>query len=256
MALPAAASAATLEPVGTFNQPVYVTSQPDDPERLFVVEQPGDVELVTPTATTTFLDIEDLVLAGGEQGLLSIAFAPDFASSNLFYAYYVNNAGDLEIDEFRAAGDTVDPATRRVVLTIPHPTHGNHNGGQLQFGPDGHLYAATGDGGGGGDPGENAQNLQSLLGKLLRIDPRQAGTAPYSVPADNPFVGTANDPPGGARDEIWSYGFRNPWRFSFDRYTGDLLIGDVGQGSWEEVDYRPADIGRGRGDNFGWDCRE
>jgi hypothetical protein len=136
------------------------------------------------------------------------------------------------------------------VLTIPHPTFANHNGGQLQFGPDGMLYAATGDGGGAGDPGGNAQNLGSRLGKLLRIDPTPSGGQPYTVPADNPFVEVA-----GAFPEIWAYGLRNPWRFSFDRMTGDLLIGDVGQNRFEEIDYR-VQPGAGRGANFGWDCRE
>jgi Glucose / Sorbosone dehydrogenase len=135
------------------------------------------------------------------------------------------------------------------VLTIEHSAHANHNGGQLQFGPDGYLYASTGDGGGAGDPDGNAQNTASLLGKILRIDPEGTSPGDYTIPAGNPFVGT-----GGA-DEIWSYGLRNPWRFSFDRVTGAMTIGDVGQGAWEEIDYDPGP-GPGRGDNFGWDCRE
>jgi Glucose / Sorbosone dehydrogenase len=250
VALPiTSASAATLQPVGTFDSPVYVTSHPDDPNQLFVVEQGGEIELVTPAGTDVFLTVPN-VSSGGEHGLFSVAFPPDYAATGLLYVYYTGNDGDLHIDEFTASSGPVDPATRREVLHIPHPTFTNHNGGQLQFGPDGYLYAGTGDGGGGGDPDENAQNLNSLLGKLLRIDPRPSGTSPYTIPADNPFVGTAG------RDEIWAYGFRNPWRFSFDRTTGDLLVGDVGQGTWEEVDYAPASAGAGRGVNFGWDCRE
>ena len=244
----ASAHAATLESVGTFSSPVYVTSEPQDPDRLLVVERAGRIALSEDGVASTFLDIDSLVIGGGgEQGLLSVAPAPDYASTKRFYVYYVNNGGDIQIDEFTASQVPVDTATRRPVLTIPHPGQTNHNGGQLQFGPDGHLYIATGDGGGGGDPGHNAQNLNSLLGKVLRIDPD--GASPYAVPADNPFVGAT-----GA-DEIWSYGLRNPFRFSFDRESGALLIGDVGQGSREEVDYE-VQPNAGRGDNFGWSCRE
>ena len=248
------ARAATLQPVGTFSAPVFVTSDPDDATRLFVVEQNGVIRLVAGGATSTFLDIRPLVAAGGEQGLLSMAFAPDYRSTGRFYVYYTSNAsspvGDIQIDEFTASGDVTDPATRRPIITVPHRDAGNHNGGQLQFGPDGYLYAGTGDGGGGGDTFRNAQNLNSLLGKMLRIDPRPSGGAPYTVPADNPFAGAAV----GA-DEIWSYGLRNPFRFSFDRETGALLIGDVGQNAHEEIDYEPQPAA-GRGDNFGWSCRE
>ena len=257
MTLPAPAPAATLEPVGNYSNPLFVTSDPHDPKRLFVVEREGEIELTTAGTTSTYLDIKSFVLAGGERGLLSAAFPADFDETGLFYVFYTSQpAGDLQIDEFRAVGNTVDAATRRPILTIPHPTFGNHNGGQLQFGPDGFLYISTGDGGGGGDPNENAQDLASLLGKILRIDPRASGGSPYSIPAGNPFAGTASDPPRGARDEIWSSGLRNPWRFSFDRSTGALLIGDVGQGSWEEVDFAPESLNRGAGANYGWDCRE
>ncbi len=243
---PAAAAAATLEPVGSYVSPMFVTSDPHDPDRLFVVEQEGEIELTTPSETSTYLDIKSLVLSGGERGLLSAAFPADYDQTGLFYAFYTGKPeGNIHIDEFRASGNTVDPATRRPVLTIDHAAFGNHNGGQLQFGPDGFLYIATGDGGGSGDELENAQDLTSLLGKILRIDPRQAGGSPYTIPPGNPFG-----------DEIWSYGLRNPWRFSFDRSTGDLLIGDVGQDAWEEVDYVPESAGWGQGANFGWDCRE
>ena len=246
----APAGAATLQQVGTFANPVFVTSDPNDATRLLVVERRGTIQLVSGGATRPFLDITGLTLSGGEQGLLSMAFAPDFASSGRFYVYYTSRPnGDIQIDEFTASGDATDPATRRPVITIPHGQAGNHNGGQLQFGPDGYLYAGTGDGGGGGDQFRNAQNLDSLLGKMIRIDPRPSGGAPYSVPSDNPLVGRA-----GA-DEIWSWGLRNPYRFSFDRGTGALVIGDVGQGAREEVDYEPQP-GAGRGDNFGWSCRE
>jgi hypothetical protein len=247
----APAGAATLQPVGTFSNPVFVTSDPNDATRLLVVEQGGTIRLIAGGSTTTFLDISALVLSGGERGLLSMAFAPDFASTGRFYVYYTSRpGGDIQIDEFTAGGGSADPATRRPILTIPHRDAGNHNGGQLQFGPDGYLYLATGDGGGGGDQYHNAQNLDSLLGKMLRIDPlNPSGGAPYSVPPDNPFVGRA-----GA-DEIWSSGLRNPYRFSFDRQSGALLIGDVGQSTREEVDYEPQP-NAGRGDNFGWSCRE
>jgi glucose/arabinose dehydrogenase len=249
LALATTASAASLQPIGTFAAPVHVTSLPDDPNVLFVVEQAGEVKFHTPSATGTFLRVPN-VGSGGEQGLLSVAFPPDFSNNQHFYVYYTGTDGDLHIDEFTASSLPVNPATRRPLLTIPHPDHNNHNGGQLQFGPDGYLYAGTGDGGGGGDPDENAQNLDSLLGKLLRIDPRPSANAPYTVPPDNPFVGASG------RDEIWAYGLRNPWRFSFDRSTGNLLLGDVGQNDWEEVDFAPTSSGRGRGTNFGWDCRE
>jgi glucose/arabinose dehydrogenase len=263
--LPAgAASAVSLDPIGAFSSPVFVTSDPRDPERLFVVEQGGRIRLVENGVQSTYLDLNsptDLVASGGERGLLSMAFAPDFETSGHFYVYYTREGsgldlGDIQIDEFAASppgADTVAQSSRRAVVTVQHDngvtSNGNHNGGQLQFGPDGYLYAGTGDGGGGGDPFEAGQDVSSLLGKLLRIDPDPSGGNPYSVPADNPFVGIA-----GA-DEIWSYGLRNPWRFSFDRLTGNLVIGDVGQGSWEEIDYAQAP-NAGRGANFGWDCRE
>ncbi len=247
----APASAATLQEVGRFASPVFVTSDPNDAKRLFVVEQGGTIRLIAGGSTNTFLDITTLTLCCGERGLLSMAFAPDFASSGRFYVYYTSRPnGDIQIDEFVSSGNAVDPATRRPVLTVPHGQASNHNGGQIQFGPDGYLYIGTGDGGGGGDSFHNAQNLNALLGKLLRIDPRPSGGAPYGVPADNPFAGAV----AGA-DEIWSYGLRNPFRFSFDRQTGALSIGDVGQNLIEEIDYEPQPQA-GRGDNFGWSCRE
>ena len=253
-------SALLLDPVGAFSAPTYIASPPGDTSRLVVVEQAGKIQLVLNgvVQATPFLDIHLLVsYDGNERGLFSIAFAPDYATSGLFYVYYTSTVGpgNIQVDEFkRDASDPniADPSTRRSVLTIPHSTQSNHNGGQLQFGPDDLLYIGTGDGGGGGDPYRAAMNLQDLRGKLLRIDPRQAGGQPYTVPANNPFVGVA-----GALPEIWSYGLRNPWRFSFDRrHTDDLTIGDVGQYTYEEIDYRPVDTGWGRGVNFGWSCFE
>jgi glucose/arabinose dehydrogenase len=251
LGLPASARAASLQPIGTFTDPVYVTSLPD-PDRLLVVERGGRIELWRDGVTSTFLDIHDQVVSVGEQGLLSVAIAPDYASSGHIYVYYTRTPdGALQIDEYTASGATVPESSRRPLLTIPHPGQSNHNGGQLQFGSEGYLYLATGDGGGAGDPNGNAQNLNSLLGKVLRIDPHPSGGMPYSIPPANPYAGAT-----AGRDEIWSFGLRNPWRFSFDPFSGDLLIGDVGQAAREEVDYAPAATGSGRGLNFGWNCRE
>jgi glucose/arabinose dehydrogenase len=255
--VPASADALSLEMVGNFDAPTYVTSDPGDPNRLFIVEQAGAIRLTDRGGTTEFLNIDPIVESGGERGLLSMAFAPDYESSRLFYVFYTSandlgtgedETGDLKIAEFDSDESPIE-STRRVVLTIEHTAQGNHNGGQLQFGADGYLYASTGDGGGAGDPDGDAQNTASRLGKILRIDPEGASPGDYTVPANNPFVGTSGT------DEIWSYGLRNPWRFSFDRVTGALTIGDVGQGAWEEIDYDPGP-GPGRGDNFGWNCRE
>jgi hypothetical protein len=245
------AQAVSLQSVGAYSQPVFVTSDPHDPDRLFVVERAGRIKLTTPSRTTTFVDLSALVESGHqERGMLSMALAPDFAASGLLYVYYTGRtAGSIHIAELRANGDVADPASLRNVLTIPHREYPNHNGGQLQFGPDGYLYIGTGDGGGGGDPLEAGQNGGALLGKILRIDPRRRGAQPYTVPADNPFVGTASRP------EVWSLGLRNPYRFSFDRATGALTVGDVGQNGWEEVDFASPPAA-GRGLNFGWDCRE
>jgi glucose/arabinose dehydrogenase len=261
---PAGASALELQDVGTFDRPTYVTSEPNDPNRLFVVEQAGRIQLIQGGTTTTFLNIEPLVHAlepFGDYGLLSIAFSPHYANNHLFYVLYTNLDGDWQIDEFSTNGVSADPASRRSVLSVKYPLPVNdplcspqcHYGGQLQFGPDGYLYASTGDGGPQGDPDGNAQNLQAQLGKILRIDPQGSAPGGYTVPADNPFTHTAGCTDGC--DEIWSYGLRNPWRFSFDRLTGDLVIGDVGYASWEEVDFETWP-NAGRGHNFGWNCRE
>jgi glucose/arabinose dehydrogenase len=195
-----------------------------------------------------FLDIRGQVLSGGEQGLLSLAFAPDYATSRRFYVYFTGRDGRQNVVEYRAASaDSADPGSARLVLRMDD-SEANHNGGLLLFGPDRLMYIGTGDGGGAYDQHGargNAQSLGSLLGKILRIDPRPSGGRPYRIPRSNPFVRRA-----GARGEIYSYGLRNPWRFSFDRRTQDLSIGDVGQDSVEEIDF--VRRGRGRGANFGW----
>jgi glucose/arabinose dehydrogenase len=245
-----AARGVRLKRVGEFDAPLYVTSPPGDRTRQFVVEQGGRVMVVRDgrKLRTPFLDIRDQVTAGGEQGLLSIAFAPDYADSGLFYVYYTDNAGDQRLVELhRRDADHADAGSERLVLRMAD-SESNHNGGLLLFGPDGLLYVGTGDGGGGGDRHGrrgNAQNLGSLLGKTLRIDPRASGGRAYQVPASNPFTGRP-----GARGEVYAYGLRNPWRFSFDRKTGDLAIGDVGQNEFEEIDF--VRRGKGRGANFGW----
>ena len=239
-----------LAAVGRFDAPLYVTSPPGDERRLFVVEQGGRVMVVRGgrKLRTPFLDIGSQVQAGGEQGLLSVAFAPDYAESRHFYVYFTGQDGRQNVVEYRAASaDRADAGSARPVLRMDDP-EGNHNGGLLMFGPDDLLYIGTGDGGGANDQHGsrgNGQNLSSLLGKILRIDPRASGGQPYRTPSSNPFTGRA-----GARGEIYSYGLRNPWRFSFDRRTGDLSIGDVGQNAVEEVSF--VRRGRGRGANFGW----
>ena len=245
---------AALKRIGDFESPTYVAGAPGYPKLLFVVEQPGRVEVMRGghTLRRPFLDIRGLVgYDGGERGLLSIAFPPDYRSSGRLYVYYTDNSGNIRVDEFRRKGATrAARGSRRTVIEIPHPFNSNHNGGQLQF-LGNLLYFGTGDGGSAGDPPNNAQNTDSLLGKLLRIDPRPSGGRPYSVPADNPFVGK----PG--RDEIYSYGLRNPFRFSFDTTTASqprVAIADVGQNRFEELDYTTVKAARGA--NFGWDALE
>jgi glucose/arabinose dehydrogenase len=238
---------------GGFDEPVYVTQPPGNTTDLYVVDRTGKVEIVRngKKLPTPFLDISPKVSADVEQGFLSIAFAPDYQSSGLFYAYYTGLDGNQNVVEFKRSADNPDVAdqgSEREVLKMADFAP-NHNGGLLLFGTDGHLYIGTGDGGGAGDPHRNAQNLGSLLGKILRIDPGRSGNQPYTVPADNPFAGRA-----GARPEIYSYGLRNPWRFSFDSATNALYIGDVGQDKWEEVDAVPS--GKGAGANFGWSAFE
>jgi glucose/arabinose dehydrogenase len=242
-----------LKKVGEFEAPVYVTGAPGFPKLLFVVEQPGRVVVLSGGRRfpRPFLDLRGEVGYGGEEGLLSIAFPPDYRRSGSFYVYYNDNAGDIRVDELKRRGATRAAAgSRRQVIGIPHPVNSNHNGGQMQF-LDDLLYFGTGDGGAGGDPPNNAQSKDVLLGKLLRIDPRPAGGRPYSVPASNPFVGRAG------RDEIYSYGLRNPFRFSFDTVSAQqprLAIGDVGQNGFEELDYTT--LAAANGANFGWDAFE
>lgn len=240
-----------LKKIGSFEAPVYVTGAPGFPQLLFVVEQQGRIAVIkSGRRAGTFLAIRGLVDYGGERGLLSVAFPPDYARSKRFYVYYTDHDGAIRVDEFRRRTATrAAPGSRREVIRILHPVNANHNGGQLQF-LGNLLYFGTGDGGSGGDPPNNAQNKEVLLGKLLRIDPRDADGKPYTVPASNPFVGK----PG--RDEIYSYGLRNPFRFSFDTSHGQprIAIGDVGQNQFEELDYTTT--GRAAGANFGWDALE
>ena len=240
--------AVTLTELGSFAQPVEVSWRPTD-GTMYVVEQGGTIVMMTDGQPgTVALDMTDLTSAGGERGLLGLTITRD---GTLAYVDYTNNDGNTRIDEYAVAPDgTFDPATRREVLGFDQP-YSNHNGGDIVFGPDNMLYIGTGDGGSGGDPDRRALNLGEWLGKMLRIDPHATADASYTVPADNPFVGV-----DGARPEIWSIGLRNPWRFSFDRTTGDLWIADVGQGNWEEVDAAWADEGGGRGLNFGWSALE
>jgi hypothetical protein len=230
--------------------PVAITHAGDGSGRLFITEQGGRILIYdgSELLPAPFLDISALLSTGGERGLLSVAFHPNYASNGHFYVNYTNTGGDTVIARYSVSNDPnlADPASALTVLTIAQP-YSNHNGGQLQFGPDGYLYIGMGDGGDAGDPNNYAQNPASLLGKMLRI--AVDGDAPYGVPADNPFISDEQ-----VRDEIWALGLRNPWRFSFDRSTGDLFIGDVGQNSWEEIDYQPA--GSTGGENYGWRLME
>jgi glucose/arabinose dehydrogenase len=236
-----------LQQVGTFSNPTYVTAPRGDRRRLFVVEQGGRVMVVRDgrKLRRPFLDISRRVSAGGERGLLSLAFAPDYVRSGRFYVDYTDRSGDSRIVEYRrASADRADPRSARLMLFQRQPEP-NHNGGLLLFGPDNLLYVGFGDGGGGGDlhgPRGNAQNLGTLLGKILRIDPRPRGGRRYTIPPSNPFVGRP-----GARGEIFVYGLRNPWRFAFDPRTNDLVVADVGQGEVEEVTVVPRP-----GANLGW----
>jgi glucose/arabinose dehydrogenase len=263
-------------------RPVHITHAGDGSGRIFIVEQAGRIQILDDGGllATPFLDIQDRVLSpgsggGNEEGLLSVVFPPGYGTKGYFYVYYTMNSGDNVVARFSLSADTnqADPASEEEILLLPHPTYANHNGGQMAFGPDGMLYIGTGDGGGGGDPLDNAQDPDSLNGKLLRIDVEMAlsgkistagayfnympyfcnnsgrNTAVYRIPDDNPFVGEAT-----YRPEIWALGLRNPWRFSFDRETGDLFIADVGQNRWEEVNFQPASSPGG--ENYGWNIME
>ncbi len=238
-----------LTEIGSFDAPLYVTQPGDSGEDIYVVEQGGRIIRVAPDGSTeTFLDISDETVADGEQGLLSMAFAPDYADSGLLYVDYTNLDGDTRVVEYRAEDGRVDESSAREILAVDQP-YPNHNGGLVLFGPDGKLYIGLGDGGAKGDPERRGLDLSTLLGKILRIDPKPDGAEPYTIPADNPFVDTA-----GARPEIYSYGLRNPWRFAFDAETEDLSIGDVGQDEQEEIDLVAR--GEGSGANFGWSAWE
>jgi len=251
-----------VEPVGGFNSPVDVTGCGDGSGRLFIVERAGRIRIYNQntglTQATFFLNITDRVLSGGEQGLLGVAFHPDYATNGRFYVNYTSQArpgipeGTTVIARFisTVGGPTAPSSTEQILLTIEQPED-NHNAGDLAFGPDGYLYIPTGDGGGSGDPQDNAQNFGSLLGKMLRIDVNSPGGGlNYGIPTDNPYLATNDNIP----DEIYAVGLRNPWRISFDRFTGDLWIGDVGQNAREEVNFQAA--GSAGGQNYGWDCRE
>ena len=231
--------------------PDFVTTPAGDTTRLFVVEQTGAIRVVRHDSLlpTPFLDLTGHIGFGGERGLLSMAFHPSYASNGRFYVYYTNPAGDIRIVRYTVSANpnVADSTTGDTILSAFHETYDNHNGGLVLFGPDGMLYAGLGDGGFGGDPSGNGQNLDTLLAKIVRLD--VDGGSPYAVPPDNPFVGHA-----GERGEIWMYGLRNPWRFSFDRTTADLYIADVGQNLYEEVDVLAA--GSPAGVNYGWNVME
>jgi hypothetical protein len=248
-----AAAAATLAPIGNFKAPIYVTSDPGNGERLFVVQREGQIIAVENGIQSEFADLRSVVgCCEGESGLLSIAFSPDFDTSGRLFVDYIDKAkpGAIHIAELRANGSTAPISTLRNILTIEHPTFANHYGGQLQFGPEGLLYVSTGDGGGANDAGQNAQSKASLLGKILRLDVNPSGGREYTVPAGNPFPELA-----APFSTIFSYGLRNPYRFSFDRLNHDLVIGDVGEGAREEIDWAPAP-GLGGGADYGWNCME
>ena len=260
-----------------FNFPVYLTHANDNSGRMFVVGQHGVIRVIKSGSvlSTPFLDISSRIGIDSERGLLGMAFPPQYANKGYFYVYYTRVDGNNQVSRFHITSnpDIANPSSEEPILTLPHPNFANHNGGQLAFGPDGFLYIGPGDGGSGGDPFGNAQNTNSLLGKLLRIDvePHVAVPAapgannfylpllfgnlnssnnlPYRIPPNNPFVGQPNH-----RHEIWALGLRNPWRFSFDRQTGDLYIGDVGQDQMEEVDFQPASSQGG--ENYGWNILE
>ncbi|MFX0178111.1 MAG: PQQ-dependent sugar dehydrogenase [Candidatus Hodarchaeota archaeon] len=235
----------------TFTNPVGIYDSGDDTNRLFVVEQDGRILVFENNENVTdyqvFLDISSQIAVGGEKGLLGLAFHPNFSNNGYFYVYYIDVVSDDSIlSRLKVNSSDINKANKSsetILLTIPQP-YSNHNGGQISFGPDGYLYIALGDGGGIGDPDSNGQNRQTLLGSILRIDINSG--FPYSIPIDNPFYGNIN----GWAEEIFAFGFRNPWRFSFDPITGFLWTGDVGQGSWEEIDLVE------NGKNYGWSTKE
>ncbi len=233
-----------------FDSPVSIAHSGDS--RLFVVERAGLIKILNTdgsVVSTPFLDIDSIVSNGNdERGLLGLAFDPAYTSNGYFYVYYIDNSNNSQIARYRVSAgnpNLADATSRQPVLSVTQPAQTNHKGGNLVFGPDGYLYCGLGDGGGSGDPSDNSQNMQTLLGKMIRID---VSTLPYSIPATNPYLGSA------PLDEIWAAGLRNPWKWSFDKSTGDLWIADVGQGNWEEINFQPA--GSQGGENYGWRCYE
>jgi glucose/arabinose dehydrogenase len=231
--------------VATLDTPLGIAVHPGDPA-LYIAERSGRIVALRngKVSPSPILDISGRISSGGEQGFLGLAFSPD---GRFLYVSYTDTAGDSNVDEYPFAGGKVSGPRRQVLFV--HQPYANHNGGNLVFGPDGDLYIGLGDGGSEGDPMRTGQSLSTLLGKMLRIDPRPSGGAAYTIPQDNPFVSRAD-----IRPEIWSLGLRNPWRYSFDRATGDLWIGDVGQNAWEEIDFQPA--GSAGGQNYGWSRME
>ena len=255
------AEAVTLEvALEGLSQPIGIENARDGSDALYIVEQAGTVRRLSRAEPSSprwvldaepFLDLTDRIRSGGEQGLLGLAFHPGYRDNRRLFVHYTDLAGDSVVAEYAATpdGTAADPGAERVLLHVEDPAP-NHNGGMLAFGPDGYLYIALGDGGGGGDPFGHGQDPATLLGSILRIDVDVPADAepPYGIPPDNPFVS------GGGAPEVWSYGLRNPWRFSFDRSTGDLYIGDVGQAAWEEIDRHAA--GDRGGENYGWNVME
>jgi glucose/arabinose dehydrogenase len=234
--------------IQSLNLPMQLVNAGDGTWRIFIVEKSGVIKVYSKSFTflDTFLTVKNIT-STGERGLLSVAFHPQYAANGFFFVFYTNNIGSLEVARYKVSDadpNTADSTSKAVVITIPHPTNSNHNGGTLRFGTDGYLYLSTGDGGGGGDVPNNAQNTSILLGKILRLAVNTSATAPYySIPPDNPFG-----------NEIFAYGLRNPFRWSFDRETHDMWIGDVGQDSYEEINHRKAAVANGT--NFGWRCYE
>ncbi|MEJ5103792.1 PQQ-dependent sugar dehydrogenase [Chryseobacterium sp. MYb328] len=232
--------------------PVEITNANDS--RLFVVQQNGIIKIIQPNGsinTTNFLDITSKILYGGERGLLGLAFHPQYPTNGYFFVYYNNTAGNIIVARYKVSttnSNAADPNSEKILLNIPKP-FANHNGGSIHFAPDGKLWIVTGDGGSGGDPNNNAQNKNSLLGKMLRIDVNTTDPVPYNIPSDNPFAGAGVD---GA-DEVWAYGLRNAWKFSFDLNAGNAMIADVGQGAIEEINRMPVTQA---GINYGWRCYE
>ena len=252
--LPTATSLALQLVTANLTSPVFLTAAPGDGTRLFMVEQGGTIrifDVVTGALLATpFLDIAGLITSGGEEGLLGMAFDPNYGANGRVYVFYTNTNGDEVIAQYQRSlvnPNLADPSTATILQTVPHPTFANHNGGMLAFGPDGCLYAGIGDGGSGGDPNNNGQNSFSRLGKLLRLNPDTG--SPCNNVVTNPFL------LGGGAQEVWSLGLRNPWRFSFDRQTGDLYIADVGQNAREEINVSLSP-NAGRQSNYGWRLME